>query len=622
MRYLLSISIGPVQDFIATARRSRDLWFGSWLLSELSKSAAHVIVNEHKKESLIFPAIEDPNDLNEDSDFNVVNKIVALVDDPKTICEAIKKAMGDRLARIRKGAFDHVSGPFSEGIAIEQVKDLTEFYWAAAELDDPNDSSQYKAARDSAESLLAARKSTRNFKQVLRARGGGVASAMEWADYVPKSSLDGQREAVIHEDVYQAVKDGQMTKEDLRLKYGVREGERLCGVGLLKRHGNRAGDDSFFSTSHVAALPLLQSVDNAKYKSKFDGYVRSLETSGLSRQNGLNFIPLYRHTTGHKAFGRYDGHLLFSNRLADYIEDETKLQKAREALCVLLKEQLDVSDPLPYYALLLGDGDGMGKAIDAQDGIGKHQALSTQLTQFAKHVQHIVEVHSGSLVYAGGDDVLAFMPLHTVLDCARTLAKDFEGRMSSPQKFTDTHGNTPTLSVGIAVVHHLEPLSDALELARRAEKLAKRVPGKNALAVIVSKRSGADCEVAGQRESIDRRLKRFIRLHRMEAVPDGAAFELRELAIHLRDLPEAMMDDAVRILRRKRAAKGTEKMAEAVLTELEGYVRSEAVSIRELADELIVARLFASATKQADGLTPEQYARKPETEIGEEQAKG
>jgi hypothetical protein len=37
---LLLITIGPVQEFIAAARRSRDLWFGSWLLSELSKAAA------------------------------------------------------------------------------------------------------------------------------------------------------------------------------------------------------------------------------------------------------------------------------------------------------------------------------------------------------------------------------------------------------------------------------------------------------------------------------------------------------------------------------------------------------------------------------------------------------
>ncbi|HTQ79571.1 MAG TPA: type III-B CRISPR-associated protein Cas10/Cmr2, partial [Thermoanaerobaculia bacterium] len=40
MAQILLITLGPVQDFIAAARRCRDLWFGSWLLSELSKATA------------------------------------------------------------------------------------------------------------------------------------------------------------------------------------------------------------------------------------------------------------------------------------------------------------------------------------------------------------------------------------------------------------------------------------------------------------------------------------------------------------------------------------------------------------------------------------------------------
>ncbi|MFL5805253.1 MAG: type III-B CRISPR-associated protein Cas10/Cmr2 [Roseiflexaceae bacterium] len=59
MRYLLLVSIGPVQEFIASARRSRDLWFGSWMLSELSKTVAHEI--DHAKGTLIFPAPASPD---------------------------------------------------------------------------------------------------------------------------------------------------------------------------------------------------------------------------------------------------------------------------------------------------------------------------------------------------------------------------------------------------------------------------------------------------------------------------------------------------------------------------------------------------------------------------------
>ena len=36
--HLLAIALGPVQEFISAARRTRDLWFGSYLLSEISKA--------------------------------------------------------------------------------------------------------------------------------------------------------------------------------------------------------------------------------------------------------------------------------------------------------------------------------------------------------------------------------------------------------------------------------------------------------------------------------------------------------------------------------------------------------------------------------------------------------
>jgi hypothetical protein len=44
-QHVLLISLGPVQEFIASARRCRDLWFGSWVLSELAKAAAAGIVD-------------------------------------------------------------------------------------------------------------------------------------------------------------------------------------------------------------------------------------------------------------------------------------------------------------------------------------------------------------------------------------------------------------------------------------------------------------------------------------------------------------------------------------------------------------------------------------------------
>ena len=63
MTFLFIATIGPVQPFIASARRTRDLYVGSTLLSELSKAAANAIFKEEKDmHNLIFPAIAPPLD--------------------------------------------------------------------------------------------------------------------------------------------------------------------------------------------------------------------------------------------------------------------------------------------------------------------------------------------------------------------------------------------------------------------------------------------------------------------------------------------------------------------------------------------------------------------------------
>ena len=568
MSYLLTISIGPVQEFIASARRSRDLWFGSWLLSELSKAAAHRIVTEQggNLNCLIFPKPETMADLNEDSAFNVVNKIVALIDrPPDEIGKAAYEALIGRLRGIRDKAFTHIEDKgnyFHRAVAQMQVDDLIEYFWAAASLEDPNDAAQYTEARNLAETLLAARKATRDFKQVLPRPAG-------WAANVPKSSLDGMRESVIDEKAY----DGKLGPSELRIQYGVRVGERLCGVGLLKRHGNRGGDDSFLSTSHVAALPLLENLQDrdavADYIRDLSALLVEIEAKKLYKIFGR--VP---ERSAHTMFDRYDGHLLFEGRLGEFFEG-LDLTKAKKALERFLKRAFGDEQPNPYYALLVADGDRMGRAIDEQRDLAGHSKLSYQLRVFAKNVRSLVEKdHQGSLVYAGGDDVLAFVPLHTALQCARALAQRFKAEMSAftlSEVDNDGKALSPTLSVGIAISHHIEPLSDALQLARRAEKAAKDA-GRNALAITLSKRSGVDRTVKGRWGTLDIRMDRFVWLHRAEAI---------------------------RILKRKRAEQGQKPMAETDLSELTRFINDPNLSIEQLADELIIAREFAKATRQA-----------------------
>jgi CRISPR-associated protein Cmr2 len=244
----------------------------------------------------------------------------------------------------------------------------------------------------------------------------------------------------------------------------------------------------------------------------------------------------------------------------------------------------------------------MSKLIDKQTSPSAHRAVSVALAGFASIVRSIVEgQYKGSLVYAGGDDVLAFLPLHNALACARELADQFKHQLSKLQAAMPV-----SLSVGLAVAHHHDPLSDTLSSARDAERTAKNRPGKNSLAITVSKRSGEEQTVSGAWESFDVRLNRFITFYRREvdAIPDNAAYELRDLALRLgpaagsgidKTLDEAMRFEAKRILQRKHTSHGTREVGRGVLLEVAALIESPDLSISQIADELIVARTFAEA---------------------------
>jgi CRISPR-associated protein Cmr2 len=626
MKYLFLVSIGPVQAFIASARRTRDLWFGSWLLSELSKAAAQEIVHNRIGNSLIFPAPSNEQLLEKDTPLNIANKIVALIDEPpqqlgKAVYEAIKK----RLDFIKDQVFKKVVD-FDQATAEKQIENLVEYLWVAL----PFENTDYAKARKNLEALMVARKNTRDFKHV------------SWGSSAPKSSLDGQLESVIPERLYQrrglSAQQQQKQIKELYDNYKAGPAEQLSGVDLLKRLGNAGNEAHFPSTSHIAALPYLMRLtkldDSAGAKELLDAYVAKIyEIAGLQKRVVMiDRIPEQYADWEHEILGGYDGSLLFEERLVDIVTDTTGFEPAKEILRAFYAHVK--ARPIPYYAILLADGDFIGVAIDAQSKhakeADKHREISRVLAGFSRDARKIVKNHLGTPVYAGGDDVLAFMPLHTVFACAKELAEEFSKRLTT---FTYDKDHSPTLSIGIAVVHHLDSLREALDLARNAEKQAKGVSGKNAVAIRVSKRSGEERAVAGKWGKLDERMTHLITLYRKGDIPEGTSYELRELAQRLTGptgvdgLQEAMLADAKRILQRKlsmrqktrtqHSAAEAEEILNTLLAMLGGEDQREPgqpetaqnsrLRVEEFATELIVARFFADAMELAEPQKKEHY---------------
>jgi CRISPR-associated protein Cmr2 len=128
--HLLALTIGPVQDFIAAARRTRDLWFGSYLLSEISKAAAKAVRAEGG--NLIFPPPASDADLEPGSALNVANVILAELHghDPGKVAARAKEAAKACWRGFEDQVFNQYQGVIRADIWNGQAGDVIEFYAA------------------------------------------------------------------------------------------------------------------------------------------------------------------------------------------------------------------------------------------------------------------------------------------------------------------------------------------------------------------------------------------------------------------------------------------------------------------------------------------------------------
>ena len=212
MTYLLAIAIGPVQEFIAAARRTADLYAGSQLLLEVTRVIAKTLEGHGAK--LIFPS---------HSSQSGANKILAEVTgDPAALVKAVKLAARDYLRLEWHKALASFSHPkaVSEARAAAQVEGFLEIYAAWVVLGD------YKESRQRVERLLAGRKALRDF----------APAALDDAG-IPKSPLDASRASVIGDP--RALVAATVQHKPLR----IRANEDLDAISLLKRiYGARASE--------------------------------------------------------------------------------------------------------------------------------------------------------------------------------------------------------------------------------------------------------------------------------------------------------------------------------------------------------------------------------------------
>lgn len=144
MSHLLAISIGPVQGFIAAARKTRDLWYGSELLSEVSRAAARSLRDGGA--TLIFPHDAALDATSGDGKVAVANKILAVVPhDPAAAFARARDLARAHLDGLHQGVARRITedkavrGAVALPLMADQVAEFLEIYgaWVAYNLAEP-----------------------------------------------------------------------------------------------------------------------------------------------------------------------------------------------------------------------------------------------------------------------------------------------------------------------------------------------------------------------------------------------------------------------------------------------------------------------------------------------------
>lgn len=690
---LLTISIGPVQSFIAAARTMSDLWAGSHLLSRLAWETMKSVCERLGPDAILFPRLRGipqvdlwlrdeiglPAELFRDCEWtekhtdanplfsaSLPNRFVALVPASQAadiareartrVCRWLHekgKEVVDRLleeiGEKPQGAPGEASSPAYEqmrnqlegfpevhwttvpfslvrprnrdkqtDLALEElVEAMAPFYgeaddsapgflgssgWQAVNKVDwsdgttffrPNPGVVYPAIYDLAERILASAKSVRPFSQ---------SEETGW-----RCSLTGETEWLTT-DRRQLRKSYRNQTETLWARVAecrpswARKGEHLGALPALKRlwpnlfaeevanalGSARSTADRFVVSTHTMAIAtslerLDNSLTNPDSRRRIEAFVSSDDRApalprGLARLRGgvAARVPA--------ALDRL--------RESDEPEDSSRLRELETELKSLLGHR-----PEAYFALLLMDGDHMGRILsgdsttaisyrdsfhpDVRKGFdehakrqdlirhygetpralapNRHLAISGALNDFSMSVvPHVVEREfHGRVIYAGGDDVLAMTPVADLLSTMARLRQAYsghdhrhaggtgpglvlrEGFALLDGRLMRMMGETATASCGAVIAHHQSPLIAVMRELRAAESRAKTQGGRDAFDLTIIKRSGGALRLTAK---WGEPLELLIRLRDFLAEPDVSRRAVYNSALWLKDLPEPTGD--------------------------------------------------------------------------------
>ena len=470
--YLFIFTITPVQGFIEQSRKTQDLYAGSVLLSFLCRQADTIIQKEWHGE-IVFP------DVNLRS---LPNRLLAIV---KSDNESKLKEKGFELEQKIYAKLDEVFDSFFQFYGIpkpsgawKQIRTYFHLYWIFHPVD-----AGYAQAYKEIESYLGQIK-IRAFLPLHEEGGRKCTLTGEHNALFYRKNTEGSNPAGLDKVKTEKIEFDKR----IPLKY-MAPGEALGAVGFLKRVAPKYFEDhkveglpygsSFPSTASIAVAHVLDELSR-----------NCQDISDLLKEEFNEELIYVFYSKPKLVENMTEEDRKTVKRITEY-EREKELEIAKQIYKKIKDNRYRLT---PYYAVLIFDGDDMGKWLSGEKLKEEkkeqlrefHRHLSKELAEFARTAaENILVAPKGATVYAGGDDFLGFVNLIYLPSILKVLREEF-GKIDLSE-FTD---EKLTFSAGVVVSHYRTPLTEVLQWARHMEKEAKALAGKDALSIAVLRRSG------------------------------------------------------------------------------------------------------------------------------------
>ena len=502
-------TLGPVQGFVAQARRTRDFWAGSFILSWLSGVAIHNI--QKQGGNVLFPTPDSnylawldgsqpngkpPLQGGLPNRFKAMTATVPTDFQATEVTDAVRLAWAGLCQVVWDADLAAISTDATKAIWDRQIHQFWEISWVLSDEDEPQ--------------LLDRRK---NWRHTLPPDEPGHKCMM----------MDGWQE--LSGITHTRLSDVNNFWDELRDQMGgidLRAGEHLCAMAFVKRRFARHFHNvtvnipgtqrpifgwpvpvNVPSIAFMAAAPwIARVIDTAP--DAFEQFYRCAKQSlnvGLSEitqtqsNSRIDILCVskaaqkHRNIDFHSSWAGLDGQIYFPEALQNprlfdnQIGANTLLRELHK-----LRQHAGLDElPSPYYAVLMMDGDQLGQHMGTA---ALQPQISAALNDFTHQAATLVHNHNGFLIYAGGDDVLALFPLENALPAAQALQACYRACFKAHAPSVNS-----TLSGAIEFAHYRTPLTTILKDAHQLlDDVAKEATGRNAIAVRVWKPSGLALE--------------------------------------------------------------------------------------------------------------------------------